>query len=273
MTMRLPLYQVDAFADRLFAGNPAAVVPLETWLPDATMTAIAAENNLAETAFFVPQDDGFGLRWFTPKIEVPLCGHATLASAFVLMTKLEPARTHVRFHTKSGPLEVTRNGELYALDFPSRGLEAAADPDAVAQALGGAPVAVSFSTDRYMALYETADEVRNLKPDMRKLLATKYGRAIATAPGESGLGESGEGEEGCDFVSRFFAPFAGIDEDPVTGSSHCTLVPYWAKRLGKTKLVARQVSARGGTLFCEDAGPRTIMSGRGQLYLEGSIYV
>jgi predicted PhzF superfamily epimerase YddE/YHI9 len=129
--------------------------------------------------------------------------------------------------------------------------------------LGGAPVAVSFSTDRYMALYETADEVRALKPDMKKLLATKYGRAIATAPGE----------EGCDFVSRFFAPFAGIDEDPVTGSSHCTLVPYWAKRLGKTKLVARQVSKRGGTLFCEDAGTRTIMSGRAKLYLEGSIYV
>jgi PhzF family phenazine biosynthesis protein len=263
MTMRLPIYQVDAFADRLFAGNPAAVVPLASWLPEATMTAIAAENNLAETAFFVPQDDGFGLRWFTPEIEVPLCGHATLASAFVLMTKLEPARAHVRFHTKSGALEVARHGDLYALDFPSRGLEAAADPDAVAQALGGAPVAVSFSVDRYMALYETPDEVRALRPDMKKLLATEYGRAIATAPGE----------EGCDFVSRFFAPAAGIDEDPVTGSSHCTLVPYWAKRLGKTKLVARQVSRRGGTLLCEDAGPRTIMSGRAQLYLEGGIYV
>jgi PhzF family phenazine biosynthesis protein len=263
MTMRLPIYQVDAFADRLFAGNPAAVVPLENWLPEATMLAIAAENNLAETAFFVPQEDGFALRWFTPAIEVPLCGHATLASAFVLMTLLEPARTQVRFHTKSGPLDVTREGDLYALDFPARGLEAAADPDAVAQALGGSPVSVSFSTDRYMALYETADEVRALKPDMRKLLATKFGRAIATAAGESG----------CDFVSRFFAPAAGIDEDPVTGSSHCTLVPYWAKRLGKTKLVARQVSARGGTLFCQDAGPRTIMSGRAQLFLEGSIHV
>jgi len=266
--MRLPIYQVDAFADRLFAGNPAAVVPMSNWLPDATLAAIAAENNLAETAYFVPEADGFRLRWFTPAIEVSLCGHATLASAFVLMTLLETARTHVRFHTLSGPLEVSRKDDLFALDFPSRTLEAAADPDAVADALGGKPVSVAFSTDRYMALYESAAEVRALKPDFRKLLGTKYGRAIATAPGESG-----RGEEGSDFVSRFFAPFAGIDEDPVTGSSHCTLVPYWAKRLGKQKLVARQVSARGGTLFCEDAGARTIMAGRGQLYLEGSIHV
>jgi PhzF family phenazine biosynthesis protein len=261
--MRLPLYQVDAFAERPFAGNPAAVVPLVEWLPDQTMQAIAAENNLSETAFFVPQDDGFGLRWFTPKIEVALCGHATLASAFVIMAILEPERSAVRFHTKSGVLAAMRAGNLYSLDFPARGLEAASDPDAVAAALGGRPVSVSLSVDRYMALYETADEVRALKPDFKKLLATRHGRAMATAPGDGS----------CDFVSRYFTPFAGIDEDPVTGSAHCTLVPYWAKRLGKRKLLARQISKRGGTLHCEDAGPRTIMAGQAQLYLEGFIHV
>jgi len=260
--MRLPIYQVDAFADRLYAGNPAAVVPLADWLPDATMQAIAAENNLAETAFFAPEADGFRLRWFTPAVEVPLCGHATLASAFVLMTLLEPARTKVRFHSKSGPLDVTRDGDLYALDFPSRSLEACDEADAVARALGGSPVSVQLSVDRYMALYATAAEVKALVPDLRALLATKRGRAIATAPGDD-----------CDFVSRFFAPSAGIDEDPVTGSSHCTLVPYWARRLGKRELLARQVSPRGGTLHCRDDGTRTVMAGRGVLYLEGTIHV
>jgi PhzF family phenazine biosynthesis protein len=260
--MRLPIYQVDAFADRLFAGNPAAVVPLAEWLPDATMQAIAAENNLAETAFFAPEADGFRLRWFTPAVEVPLCGHATLASAFVLMTRLEPGRANVRFHSKSGPLDVTRDGDLYALDFPARALEPCDEADAVARALGGSPVSVQLSVDRYMALYASAAEVTALAPDLRALLATKRGRAIATAPGED-----------CDFVSRFFAPSAGIDEDPVTGSSHCTLVPYWAMRLGKRELLARQVSPRGGTLHCRDAGERTVMAGRAVLYLEGAIHV
>ncbi len=262
--MRLPIYQVDAFADRVFDGNPAAIVPLQAWLPDSAMQAIAAENNLAETAFFVPEGGEFGLRWFTPAVEVPLCGHATLASAFVLMTILEPSRTRVRFSSKSGPLDVTRKGDLYALDFPSRGLEAcsAADAAAVADALGGKPVSVQFSTDRFMALYENAAAVRALKPDLRALAAAGTGRAIATAPGDD-----------CDFVSRFFAPGVGIDEDPVTGSSHCTLVPYWAGRLGKTSLLARQVGPRGGTLRCEHAGKRTIMAGTAKLYLEGAIHV
>jgi PhzF family phenazine biosynthesis protein len=260
--MRLPIYQVDAFADRLFAGNPAAVVPLQAWLPDATMQAVAAENNLAETAFFAPEADGFRLRWFTPAVEVPLCGHATLASAFVLMTILEPARTKVRFHSKSGPLDVTRDGELFSLDFPARALGPCDEADAVARALGGSPVSVQLSVDRYMALYATAAEVRALAPDLRALLATRQGRAIATAHGDD-----------CDFVSRFFAPSAGIDEDPVTGSSHCTLVPYWAKRLGKRELLARQVGPRGGTLHCRDQGERTLMAGRGVLYLEGTIHV
>lgn len=262
--MRLPIYQVDAFADRLFEGNPAAVVPLKAWLPDSAMLSIAAENNLAETAFFVPEGDGFALRWFTPAVEVPLCGHATLASAFVLMTILEPARDRVRFSSKSGPLDVSRKGDLFALDFPSRGLEpcSAADAAAVAAALGGKPVSVQFSTDRFMVLYENAAAVRALKPDLRAVAAVGTGRAIATAPGDD-----------CDFVSRFFAPGVGIDEDPVTGSAHCTLVPYWAARLGKTKMLARQVGPRGGTLHCEHAGARTIMAGMAKLYLEGTIHV
>ncbi len=260
--MRLPIYQVDAFAERLFDGNPAAVVPLESWLPDATMLAVAAENNLAETAFFVPDRDGYALRWFTPKIEVPLCGHATLASAFVILTLLDPGRSRVRFATKSGDLHVSRAGELFALDFPSRGLVPTDDTVAVGKALGAEPVSVQLSVDRYMALYEDAATVRALNPDLRALAAIGGGRAIATAPGTD-----------CDFVSRYFAPGAGIDEDPVTGSSHCTLVPYWAARLGKAKLLARQIGPRGGTLHCEHAGERTIMAGGAKLYLEGTIHV
>ena len=261
--MRLPLYQIDAFADRVFAGNPAAVVPLQAWLPDATMQAIAAENNLAETAFFVPANDGFDLRWFTPTVEIPLCGHATLASAFVLMAILEPQRNQVRFGSKSGPLSVVRKGDLFELDFPARTLEAAPDADEIAAALGGKPACVWRSANFNMALYEAAAEIRALKPDLRRLAATALGCSIVTAPGD----------ESADFVSRFFGPGVGIDEDPVTGSAHCTLVPYWAKRLGKTKLVARQLSARGGTLYCEDAGPRTLMAGAAKLYLEGSIHI
>jgi PhzF family phenazine biosynthesis protein len=260
--MRLPIYQVDAFAERVFDGNPAAVVPLESWLPDATMQAVAAENNLAETAFFVREGADYGLRWFTPKVEVPLCGHATLASGFVILTLLDPSQKRVRFHTKSGALDVTREGELFSLDFPSRALEPSDEEKAVATALGGMPVSVQLSVDRYMVVYKTAAEVRALAPDLRALMATKRGRAIATAPGDD-----------CDFVSRFFAPSAGIDEDPVTGSAHCTLVPYWAARLGKAKLLARQVGPRGGTLHCTHAGNRTIMAGTAKLYLEGAIHV
>ncbi len=262
--MRLPIYQVDAFADRLFAGNPAAVVPLAEWLPDAAMQSIAAENNLAETAFFVPEEDGFGLRWFTPAIEVPVRRRAALASAFVLMTILDPARTAVRFRSKSGALQVTRAGDVFTLDFPSRGLTPVSEDEArrVASAVGGKPVSIQFSVDRYMVLYASADEVKALSPDLRALAASTRGRAIATAPGED-----------CDFVSRFFAPAAGIDEDPVTGSAHCTLVPYWAARLGKSSLVARQISARGGTLQCRHAGERTYMGGTARLYLEGTIHV
>jgi PhzF family phenazine biosynthesis protein len=262
--LELPIYQVDAFADRLFAGNPAAVVPLRTWLPDATMQAIAAENNLAETAFFVPDGSDFALRWFTPAIEVPLCGHATLASAHVVMAILDKGRSAVRFGSKSGPLTVTRQGDLYTLDFPTRDIvdDVAADFDAVADALGARPLWVRRSAYRYLALFETAAQIAALSPDFRKLKATPKGCCMVTAPGED-----------CDFVSRYFAPIGGIDEDPVTGSAHSTLIPYWAARLGKKKLLARQISARGGTLHCEDRGDRVTFAGTAKLYLTGTIRV
>lgn len=262
--IELPIHQVDAFAYRLFAGNPAAVVPLARWLPDTTMQAVAAENNLSETAFFVPDGPDFALRWFTPAWEVPLCGHATLASAHVLMTILEPGRTAVRFHSKSGPLTVTKAGELYTLDFPARDIvdDVAADYDAVADALGAKPVWLKRSAYRYLAYFETAAEVAALKPDFGKLKATPKGACMVTAPGVD-----------CDFVSRYFAPMAGIDEDPVTGSAHSTLIPFWAAKLGKKKLLARQISARGGTLHCEDRGERVSFAGLAKLYMSGTIKV
>lgn len=265
--MRLPLYQVDAFTNRLFAGNPAAVCPLDTWLPDATMQAIAAENNLAETAFFVIKGDGdYDLRWFTPAIEVDLCGHATLASGFVVMTKLAPQNTTVRFHTKSGPLTVSRDGQQFALDLPSRPPLPAVMPDRIRAALGGNPKHI-LAAAKYLAVYETAEEVAALTPDFATLKSIDKDGVVVTAPGpDARLGA-------CDFVSRYFAPHAGVDEDPVTGSAHCTLVPYWAQRLGMTALHARQISARGGELHCELKGDRVSMAGDAVLYLEGRIHI
>jgi PhzF family phenazine biosynthesis protein len=261
--MRLPLYQVDAFTDRLFGGNPAAVVPLEQWLPDATLQAIAAENNLAETAFFVPEGATYALRWFTPTVEVDLCGHATLASAYVIFRFLEPRREQVAFRTlKAGMLRVTREGEVLALDFPSRPPEPVTAPATLAAALGKAPAAVLAARD-YLAVYERPEDVAALAPDFAALARLDRFAVIATAPGRDGV----------DFVSRFFAPAQGIDEDPVTGSSHCTLTPYWAKRLGKTRLEARQISRRVGALTCTLADERVIIAGRCVLYLEGAITV
>jgi PhzF family phenazine biosynthesis protein len=264
--MPLALYQVDAFASRLFTGNPAAVVPLDTWLPDATMQAIAAENNLSETAFFVPKGDDYDLRWFTPAIEVDLCGHATLASGYVVMTMLAPQKSSVRFHTQSGPLTVSREGQHFALDLPSRPPTPAVMPDKFLAALGGKPKQI-LAAAKYLAVYETAEEVAALKPDFAILKSVDKDGIIATAPGPSArLGP-------CDFVSRYFAPHAGVDEDPVTGSAHCTLVPYWAQRLGKTTLHARQISARGGELHCALKGDRVSMAGGAVLYLEGRIHI
>lgn len=259
--MKIPLYHVDAFTSRIFAGNPAAVCPLERWLDDATLQSIAAENNLSETAFCVGGGGEYEIRWLTPKTEVDLCGHATLASGWVVMNAIEPSRAEVVFHSKSGPLTVTREGDLYALDFPSRPPAPTALSEELAAALGGRPQEMGEARD-VMAVFETEEEVRALRPDPERLAALPGFAVIVTAPGRE-----------ADFVSRFFAPRQGIAEDPVTGSAHCTLVPYWAKRLGKSRLRALQVSARGGELFCEDRGDRVRIAGRAVKYLEGTIEI
>jgi len=258
--MKLPIYQVDAFASQVFAGNPAAVCPLEAWLDDARMQAIAGENNLSETAFFVRAGGAYQLRWFTPVCEVDLCGHATLASAFVIFERLDRRAEAVRFDTRSGELTVRRAGDLLAMDFPSRPPQACPANPALAEALGRPPVEILVSRD-FLALYESEDAVRGLAPDMQAL--ARLGRfVIVTAPGDT-----------VDFVSRFFAPSAGVPEDPVTGSAHSTLVPYWAARLGKPNLHALQVSRRGGELWLEDRGERVGISGAAVMYLEGTITV
>jgi PhzF family phenazine biosynthesis protein len=264
---RLPLYQVDAFTSAVFAGNPAAVVPLERWLPDAQMQAIAAENNLAETAFFVPNAEGWDLRWFTPTVEVPLCGHATLASAYVISEKLEPGRARMRFMTKSGALEVVRDGALLVMDFPAQQAESVSAPPGLIEAIGRKPRDVLKAGHWLMCVYDEAGDVAALAPDMAALARLPFFGVIATAPGAGVPGKA------CDFVSRFFAPRQGIPEDPVTGGAHCVLIPYWAKRLGKKNLFARQISARGGEITCEDRGSRVGMSGQAALYLEGTITV
>jgi PhzF family phenazine biosynthesis protein len=258
--MKLRLFQIDAFASRPFTGNPAAVVQLDRWLPDATMQAIAAENNLSETAFFVGEKGYFQIRWMTPTDEVDLCGHATLASAWVVFHEIEDGRTEVYFRSKSGPLRVSALGDTLALDFPSRPPEPAdGSTVTLAGALGARPRDVLASRD-YLAVFESEDEVRALRPDMPRVAALDRMGVIATAPGRD-----------ADFVSRFFGPAVGVPEDPVTGSAHCTLVPYWSKRLGKKNLFARQVSARGGELWCEDRGDRVTIAGRCLKYLEGTI--
>ena len=265
----LPLYQVDAFTNRAFAGNPAAICPLEAAIPEALMQDIAAENNLSETAFFHRQGEAFSLRWFTPTVEVELCGHATLASAFVIMTELEPGRAEVAFRTKSGTLTVRREtfdakgSDLYVMDFPSRpATPAPALAEAVAAMLGARPVEV-LRGPSLLATFETADDVRRLKPDFAEI--AREGHVVCvTAPADAKL-------PGVDFVSRYFAPAHGIPEDPVTGSSFTTLAPYWAARLGKPALRARQVSARGGDVRCEDRGERVLIAGQAALVLEGTL--
>jgi PhzF family phenazine biosynthesis protein len=263
--MQLPLYQVDAFTSEVFRGNPAAVCPLDSWLPDATMQAVAAENNLAETAFFVRTDEArYHLRWFTPEVEVDLCGHATLASAFVLFERLGVTSPAITFETRSGTLVVTRDGDALTLDFPARPPKPLPRDRQVAVALGGEPTELWIARD-CMAVYPTETEVRALTPDLVKVKALGVFAIMATAPADPAL------SPGADFVSRFFAPGAGIAEDPVTGSAHCTLVPYWAERLGKTTLEARQVSRRGGALRCVLDGDRVRMTGHAVCYLEGTI--
>jgi predicted PhzF superfamily epimerase YddE/YHI9 len=261
--MRLPIYQVDAFTDSLFGGNPAAVCPLDAWLPDATMQAIAAENNLSETAFFVPEGGDYALRWFTPAVEVDLCGHATLASGHVVMSYIEPQREDVSFHTvKAGTLTVSRRADMLVMDFPARPAIPCAAPAGLLAALGGTPREVLRARD-YLIVYDSAAEVAALDPDLVALAKVDCWAMIVTAPGSDGI----------DFVSRFFAPAQGVPEDPVTGSAHCTLVPYWAERLNKTGLEARQISRRGGALRCTLNGDRVSLGGHAVVYLEGRIEV
>jgi len=263
----LPIYQVDAFTDRLFAGNPAAVVPLATWPDDVTLQAIAAENNLPETAFFAPASSDRGadydLRWFTPTVEVDLCGHATLATAFVLATQLGVTAERVTFATRGGDLAVARAGDVYTLDFPANPPEPVAEPTPFAEALGAAPDAVLRGGAFGLAVFPDAATVAELSSDMARVAAmTDLIGVIASAPGDR-----------VDVVSRFFAPGAGIPEDPVTGSAHTVLGPYWAERLGKTTLHARQISARGGDLRVTAAGERVHIGGRCALYLDGRIRI
>ncbi len=259
--MELTLYQVDSFSERVFGGNPAAVCPLGEWLDVGVMQKIARENNLSETAFFVKEGEGYGLRWFTPSMEVDLCGHATLASAYIVFKFLEPAAEAVEFRTVSGVLAVAKEGDWLAMDFPSRPGEEREIPG-LAEALKAAPKEVYLSRD-IMAVFDSEAEIRKMAPDMAKLKALEEGMvAIVTAPGEE-----------ADFVARCFAPKAGIDEDPVTGSAYCTMVPYWSGRLGKRRMRALQVSDREGEVMCEDLGKRVKIAGKAALYLTGKIFV
>lgn len=259
--MKLEIFQVDAFTSRPFGGNPAAIVPLDAWLPTETMQSIALENNLSETAFFVREGDSYGLRWFTPTFEIDLCGHATLATAFVIFSVLGSDEAVLKFQTKSGVLRVEREGERFVLDFPSRPAVGCEVPPGLVAAIGGEPKEILKSRD-YVLVYETEDEVRNIEPNFAEILKIPTHAVIVTAPGKDS-----------DFVSRFFAPEVGVFEDPVTGSAHCTLIPYWAEKLGKTELFARQVSVRGGELFCELRGDRVKIGGHATLYMKGEIYV
>lgn len=279
--MRLPLYWIDAFSAVPFAGNPAAVVPLDRWLPDAVMQQIAFENGLAETAFLVPQPGNadaariaprYHLRWFTPAVEVDLCGHATLASGHVLLRELGLTGDQVVFDSRSGPLVVTRRGDRLELDFPATPV--AVEPDretaaTVARALGRAPSWLGRSKFDLFAVFDDPAAVRDVHPDLAQVAAAGARGLIVTAPGDGT----------CDFVSRFFAPQSGVPEDPVTGSAHCALAPYWAERLGRTQLHARQVSRRGGELWCEvlpgdtTTPSRVRIAGHTTLYLKGEIAV
>jgi PhzF family phenazine biosynthesis protein len=258
--MQTPLFQVDAFASRLYAGNPAAVMPLQGFLADATLQSIAAENNQAETAFLVGKDGRYQLRWFTPTVEVPLCGHATLASAAVVMERLEPGRRSVVFQTASGPLTVERTPPGYVMDFPQRTSELVATPAGLPEALGVVPIEVYANSFNYLALVESPSALRSLAPDMAAIAGMDRSGVIVTSSGEANY----------DFLSRYFAPGKGIPEDPVTGSAHCMLAPYWAKKLGKNALCAYQASARGGEIMCRLDGDRIKLEGRCVFYLEGT---
>lgn len=260
--MFLPFFQVDAFTDRLFGGNPAGVCPLEQWLPDDTMQKIALENNLSETAFFVKEGNDYRIRWFTPKVEVNLCGHATLAAAHVLYNHLGFSEDRISFQSRSGILNVSREGELLVLDFPANMPQRSSLPTDFVQALNITPIQCYRGKEDYLLLYKSQQEIESLIPDFRRLEKTDARAVIVTAPGDK-----------CDFVSRFFAPRVGVDEDPVTGSAHTVLIPFWAEKLSKTEMNARQLSRRGGLIFCRLKGDRVDIGGKAVTYLKGEITI
>lgn len=257
--MKIRQYQVDAFTTNVFEGNPAAVCPLNAWLDDALLQTIANENNLSETAFFVPTARGFHLRWFTPVAEVELCGHATLASAHVLFEILGHAGNQIVFETKSGDLVVQSNSGLLSMNFPARPPTSCAAPKALLEGLGHSPTEV-LAADDYIVVFESEEIVRSLSPDFAKLQAIDRRGVAVTAQGKD-----------VDFVSRFFAPKLGVPEDPVTGSAHCELTPYWAGRLGKQSLEARQISKRGGNLLCQLRDDRVVLAGRAVTFMSAEI--
>jgi len=261
--MKLKIYQVDAFSSRVFAGNPAAVCILEEWLDDELMQQIANENNLSETAFSVPVNDRYEIRWFTPEVEVDLCGHATLATAHILFNHLDYSSDRVHFHSPhSGNLSVIKSGNLLTLDFPADTLEEMIVPELIVTALQTPPLKAFRGRSDFMFVYASQSEIESMQPDFG-LLAHVGGRGIiVTAPGNE-----------ANFVSRFFAPQTGVNEDPATGSAHTSLTPYWARVLGKNKLIAQQLSARGGQLICELAGDRVLISGEAVSYMEGEINI
>ena len=260
--MKIPIYQVDAFTGKVFRGNPAAVCPLESWPEDRLLQNIAAENNLSETGFFVKKDDHFEIRWFTPKVEVNLCGHATLASAHVIFKHLGFKTDSISFQSKSGLLKVYRKGDSLILDFPASKISSAIIKKELSNALGKIPASLYKSGQKLLALYEDEKTISSLQPDFEKLKSVDFMGVIVTAPGDK-----------VDFVSRFFAPRVGINEDPVTGSAHTLLIPFWAERLGKTKLKALQISSRIGELDCELKGDRVWIGGQAVTYLIGEIKV
>lgn len=260
--MNLPIYQVDAFTDRLFGGNPAAVIPLDKWLSDEILQAVAVENNLSETAFFTQDSNGYHIRWFTPACEVDLCGHATVATAHVLWQHLGYGEQEISFHSRSGMLGVKKEGNWYTLDFPTDEIRRIETPEIILQALDFTPAEVWVGREDYLVLVDNQKMVEEIRPDFKILSRLKSRGIIVTAEGDD-----------ADFVSRCFFPAFGIDEDPVTGSAHTTLTPFWAKRLNKPDFIARQVSARGGYLKCRLQGERTIISGQAVTYLEGKITI
>lgn len=260
--MKLKIYQADAFAASLFKGNPAAVVPLANWLPDETLQQIAAENNLSETAFFIPEGDHFHIRWFTPKAEVNLCGHATLATAHILFNELNFQGELILFNSKSGILTVKKVEDKLQLDFPADFAQLVEPVPVFTEAFGVQPSATLKGRTDYLLLYDSEETIRNIKPNFNLLYQTDARGIMVTAKGNE-----------VDFVSRFFAPAVGVNEDPVTGSAHTTLVPFWSNKLNKTELTALQLSTRGGQLWCSLSGDRVLIAGKAVTYLRGEIEV